>query len=119
MSAVAEMFEVERLGDTSVLTPQRELRQLEHKEIERELRPVLADPAVRSVVVDCGHKDVFGWTTLGLFNLTWLLQRLRQRGEHLAFCNVSAHERELLTVTGLDTVWPIYPSREDAIRAVT
>jgi hypothetical protein len=37
----------------------------------------------------------------------------------LAFCNVSAHERELLTVTGLDTLWPIYPSREEAIRAVT
>jgi hypothetical protein len=36
----------------------------------------------------------------------------------MAFCNVSAHEREILRATNLDQLWPICPSRSAALTAV-
>jgi hypothetical protein len=40
------------------------------------------------------------------------------RGGRIAFCNVSPHEREILAVTGLNGLWPVYPSRAEAVAAV-
>ena len=116
MATVLKLFKVERAGKALVLTPQRELRELEHQEIAAELRPLLDDPEVRRVVVDFGHTDYFGSTALGL--LTWLLRRVQERDGRMAFCNASVHEREILAVTGLAALWPIYSSREEALRAV-
>jgi hypothetical protein len=36
----------------------------------------------------------------------------------MAFCNVSDHEREILKVTKLDSLWTICGSREEAMQAV-
>jgi hypothetical protein len=36
----------------------------------------------------------------------------------LVFCNVSEHEKEILKITMLDHLWPIYPSRDAALQAV-
>jgi anti-anti-sigma factor len=116
----AAIIEVERRGNTLVLTPQRDLRELDYRDIEAEEADLLRlaeDPSVTAVVVDWGRTDYFGSTAVGLF--AQLRGRLRRRGGRIAFCNVSAHEAELLTVTGLARLWPVYPTREDALRAVS
>jgi anti-anti-sigma factor len=117
MYATDEIMEVEHLGDTFVLTPRRDLRELEFREIESELFRVADDPLVMRVVVDFDHTDYFGSTALGM--LTLLCQRVEARGGRVAFCNLSAHEREIVSITGLTELWPIFPSREEAIRAVS
>jgi hypothetical protein len=43
---------------------------------------------------------------------------LQGRGGRLAFCNVSAHEAEIMAATGLTRFWPIHSSRQEAIAAV-
>ncbi len=113
------MIEVERQGDTLVLTPREDLRELDDREIEAEGEDLLrlADaPAVKNVVVDLSRTDSFGSTALGLLARLW--KRVQARGGRLALCNVSAHEAEIMEVAGLTCFWPIHPSRQEALAAV-
>ena len=50
---------------------------------------------------------------LGFFVKLW--KRIRKVDGSMAFCNVSAHEQEVLRVTRLDTLWPVCTSREQAV----
>ena len=114
------LIEVERLGETLVLTPERNLAELEYEAIEGEERELLgllaAEPSIRHVVADFRKTDYFGPTALNL--LTLLSQAVRGRGGRLILCNLSAHEEEILQVTRLAGLWPRHASREEAIEAV-
>jgi anti-anti-sigma factor len=119
MSTTTRLIEVERRGDTLVLTPRKNLRELEYREIEaegEELLEMANDTAVRNLVADFALTDYFGSSALGLFARLW--KRVRARGGRMAFCNVSAHEAEIMEVTGLTRFWPVHPSREEALAAV-
>jgi anti-anti-sigma factor len=117
MNPTDEILEVQRLDEVLVLTPRRDLRELEYREIEGELLRVANDPLALRVVVDLAHTDYFGSTAVGM--LTLLCQRVQGRGGRVAFCNLSAHERETVAITGLDELWPICGSREEALQVVT
>jgi len=118
MDAEKGFFEVERVGDVLVLTPLRDLRELDYPEIEVEGKELLwleSDAWVRGVVVDFGRTDYFGSTAIGL--LLRLGRRMRNREGRLALCNVSDHEKEILAAAGLAGFWTAYPSREGAVKA--
>jgi stage II sporulation protein AA (anti-sigma F factor antagonist) len=121
MYATDEMMEIERQGDTLILTPLGDLRELYCQEIEAEREQVQrhleAEPSIRGVVVDFGKTDYFGSTALGL--LVWLRHEMRVRGGRMALCNLSAHEQDIVEVTGTDVLWTVYPSREEAVAAVS
>jgi Ca-activated chloride channel family protein len=116
----AEIIEAERLGDTLVLTPKRNLRELDFQEVEKRLRGVVQrlknDPSIRHLVVDFARTDQFGSTALGL--LVRLRRQVRERGGRMVFCNLSDHAREILAVTRLEDFWPAFATRREAIDAV-
>jgi stage II sporulation protein AA (anti-sigma F factor antagonist) len=120
MGTSVRLIEVEREGDVLVLTPVQDLRELEFQEIEEAtgavLRRLAADPSLRGVVVDLGRTVAIGSSALGRFAGLW--RQLRARGGTLALCNASAHEREILEVTGLAGLWTIHPSRRAAVEAL-
>ncbi len=119
MTTATRLIEVERQGDTLVLTPQEDLRELDYREIEaegEELLRLAEDAAVKNVIVDFSRTDYFGSTALGLLARLW--KRVRARGGRLALCHVSAHESEIMEVAGLTCFWPIHPSRQEALAAV-
>jgi anti-anti-sigma factor len=116
MTATEEMIEVERLADTFVLTPRRNLRELEFEEIRAELLRVANDPGARNVLVDFGHTDYFGSTAVGMLALLCL--RVHARGGQMALCNLSAHEREILAITGMAGLCPVFALRQEAFRAL-
>jgi len=116
---VAKVFEIERQDDTIIVTPVLDLNEFEFQRIEAGAGPVLRlleDTHVKNVVVDFHRVDYFGSTALGFFLKLW--KRVRKKDGHMAFCNVSEHEKEVLKVTMLDSLWPNYPSREEAMRSV-
>lgn len=108
MYATTPIFEIRRLHGVVVVTPVRNLSELEFQQIESELRELGRDPDVTRVLVDFGRTDYCGSTALGM--LLWLTRVLRERGGSLTLCNLSAHEREILNVTGLGDAWPISDS---------
>jgi anti-anti-sigma factor len=119
MTTATVLFEIDWQGDTLFLIPRRDLRELEYQEIEEEeegLFRLVDELPIRNVVVDFAKTDYFGSTALGL--LAQLGRKARARGCCMALCNVSAHEQDILDVAGLAAFWPIYSSREKAVKAL-
>jgi anti-anti-sigma factor len=117
MNAKEPIVEVARLGDVLVVTPRRDLSELEFAQIQEELGGLADDPAVSRIVVDFCRTDSLGSTALGM--LVRLAQAARRRGGRVALCHLSEHEREILLATGLARSWPTYASLPEALKAVS
>ena len=112
-------FQIESAKDTVVVTPLIDLGELEYKRIERDGKTVLdwlEAARAKNVVVDFEKTDYYGSTALGFFVRLW--KRSRGQGGRMAFCNVSRHERDILALTKLDSLWLICGTRQDALTAV-
>jgi anti-anti-sigma factor len=119
MTTTRRAFEVECEGQTLIVTPLTDLRELDYQEIEagaNEILHLLGSGTIQNVVLDFHKTDYYGSTALGFFVKLW--KRVRDRNGRMAFCGISDHEREILQVTNLDGLWPIYSSREEATKAV-
>jgi anti-anti-sigma factor len=119
MATTTGAFEVEREGQTLIVTARPDLRELDYQTIETEARDILhllGNSTIQNVVLDFHKTDYYGSTALGFFVKLW--KRVRECDARMAFCGVSGHEREILKVTKLDGLWPICSSREEALKAV-
>jgi anti-anti-sigma factor len=108
-----------RIGNTLVITPSQDLREFEFDQIEAAAATTMREVdnrMIKNVVIDFRNTDFYGSTALGFFVKLW--KRVRSGGGKMAFCNVSAHEREILDVTRLNTLWPLCGSLEDALATV-
>jgi anti-anti-sigma factor len=119
MTTTKTLFQWELDGETLILTPQTGFRERNNRQIAGEGSAVLAQlegSPIRRIVLDSHKVDCFGPSALKFFLELW--RRVRERGGRLVFCNVSDSERELLQATWLNRVWPIFPTRGEALAAV-
>jgi anti-sigma B factor antagonist len=118
-ASAAGIFEIQEQGDTVVVVPVVDLRELDFQRIEagaREILDRLDGRGIRNVVLDFHRTDYYGSTALSFFLKLW--KRVRGWNGRMAFCSVSDHEREILQLTMLDRLWPICPTRAEALAAV-
>ena len=112
-----DLFLTERDGDTLILTPVVNLSELEYAEsMTDEIVEVLTDTTITNIVMDFYKTDYFGSTALGFFIRLW--KQIEDRKGHMALCNLSQHEIEILQVTKLDECWMIHKTRAEALKAV-
>ena len=119
MTVATKLFEVELEGDTLIVTPTRDLHELDFRDIEREGAVVferLRRGTARNVVLDLHRISLCGSTALGAFVQLWRVAKSRQG--RMALCNISEREREILEATNLDTLWLICTSRDEAMSVV-
>ncbi|NQU22238.1 MAG: STAS domain-containing protein [Candidatus Nealsonbacteria bacterium] len=74
-----------------------------------------ADPPI--VLLDLSATGYIGTSFVELLVRAW--KRLTERGGTLALCNVQPFCAEVFRITRLDTLWDIYPTRGQAIVALT
>ncbi len=114
-----ETFLIERHGDLTVITASRALERIDFsfeesvadlvlKTIKRQENPL--------VIFDLSQVDNFGSMFLALLIRCWKLAL--SRGGTMAVSGVSKQTRELLRVTSLDMVWPMYGSKREAMEAL-
>jgi anti-anti-sigma factor len=102
-----------------VVVPERDLREFDFGEIEEEgaeILDLLESHAARSLVIDFHNTDYYGSTALSFFVKLW--KRVRLNGGRMAFCNVSPHEREILELTHLNTLWDLCSTQDEAVKQV-
>lgn len=113
-----EMFELERRGSTVIITPTMDLGSLDFEQInengEQVLRAV-ADPTVKSVVIDFGRINYFSSSAIAFFGRIWSV--LHERRGKMALCNLNSDESNLIRITKLNTLWAIRPSLDEALSA--
>lgn len=114
-----QIFAREAHGNTLVLNPIIDLGSIHEPEIAHEtadLLDVLRQSPSTNLVIDLGLGNYLGTAMLGAIVKLW--KRVSQMGGRLALCNVSDNVAEVLRVTKLQTVWPIYANRDQALTAL-
>jgi anti-anti-sigma factor len=112
-----ERFLTTREGDTLVLTPIVNLSEVEYTEaMTQGIIELLADSSIKNLVIDFHRTDYFGSTALGSFIRMW--KSIQERQGRMAFCNLSAHQKEILAVTKLDAYWTLHGTKDEAVVAV-
>ncbi len=114
-----EAFTIERRGDLTVITATKELERIEFG-LEELVSDLILKPLRRqknpSIVFDLSRVDFFGSMFLALLIRCWKLAL--SQGGTMALSGVNDNTRELLRVTSLDMVWPMYGSKREAIEAL-
>jgi stage II sporulation protein AA (anti-sigma F factor antagonist) len=112
----SDLFDFEQQGDTVIIVPVIDMREFEYQRILSEAKQVfelIESRRIKNVIMDFSKTDYYGSTALSFFLKLW--KRVTSRGGSMAFCNISAHERKILEVTGLHKLWPICTSRKEAL----
>ena len=68
------------------------------------------------ILFDLSQVDYFGSMFLALLIRCWKMAL--SQGGSMALSGVTARTRELLRVTSLDIVWPIYDNKHEAMEAL-
>jgi anti-sigma B factor antagonist len=118
-SSADEAFTIERHGDLTVISATRALERIEY-DLEEQVAELILKPLRRQenplIIFDLSQVDNFGSMFLALLIRCWKLAL--SQGGTMALSGVTERTRELLRVTALDMVWPIYQSKREAIDAM-
>lgn len=114
-----DVFTIERHGELTLIraTPALETLEFGLEELAAELiiEPLRGQDAPL-VVFDLSEVNYFGSMFLALLLRCWKV--VQAKGGMMALAGVSEHARELLRLTSLDIVWPMYADRREAMEAL-
>jgi anti-anti-sigma factor len=114
-----DAFTIERRGEMTLITATKELEHIEFG-LEELVSELILKPLRRQenplIVFDLSRVDYFGSMFLAILIRCWKLAL--SQGGTMALAGVNDRTRELLRVTSLDMVWPIYQSKREAIDAL-
>lgn len=114
-----DVFTIERRGDLTVISATPALESIAVG-LEEQAADLIFEPLRRDreplLVFDLTQVDYFGSVFLGVLLRCWKL--VQAKGGTMALAGVSGRAKELLHLTSLDFVWPIYASRREAVEAL-
>lgn len=119
-SGTADDFTIERHDDIIVVTPSPALEHMDPTLIEQAADVVLTpirDEVLPLVVIDLSRVEFFGSSFLALLLRCW--KKTQGKSGLMVLAGPSPRARELLRVTSLDLVWPIYATRREAIESLS
>jgi anti-anti-sigma factor len=93
--SLMELLSEERVGNTLIVTPTADLRELAYQSLETgagRVLSVFSDPVVKNVVVDSHRTEYFGSTALAFLVRLW--KRVTERRGRMALCHLSAISKD-------------------------
>ncbi len=118
--SIPKVFSADQVEAALVVRPLRCVGSLVEDNARNELDEVLDQldqSEIANVVVDFCDVEYFGTTMLEAVHILW--RRAREREGRMVLCNTSDMVREILHVSGFEALWTTYPTRDDALRAVS
>ncbi|MFM7149648.1 MAG: STAS domain-containing protein [Gemmataceae bacterium] len=112
-----ELFHTEQRGDVFILHVLQDLRELKFETVNQALQSFSEKDSVRALVIDFAGTRYFGSSAMG--HLTQVMRKIQGRGGSVAFCNLSPLQKEILEITGFDTIWPCFETLDKALEAVS
>jgi anti-anti-sigma factor len=115
-----QSIKIERHGDIAIITPSPEVERMPENQMEDAARlvlsPLTADPP-SGLIFDLSKVDYVGSVFLSF--LLRCHKRVKVHGSEVVVAGASPKARELLHMTALDTLWPLYGNRSEAIAALS
>jgi anti-anti-sigma factor len=118
-SPSSDAFTIERHGELTVIAANPALETIDPS-LEEQVAEVLLSPlhgqAAPLVVFDLSAVNYFGSMFLAVLLRCW--RRATSSGGSLVLAGVSKQARELLRITSLDMILPMYDTRGEAMEAL-
>jgi anti-anti-sigma factor len=115
-----QSIQIERHGDIAIITPSPEVERMPENQMEQAaqlvLAPLRADPPA-GLIFDLSRVDYVGSVFLSF--LLRCHKRVKEHGSEVVVAGASSKARELLHMTALDTLWALYPTRKEALAALS
>ena len=119
LSQTTDRFVVQSHGSVVVITPAADIESLEWEQIEKSTDSLIA-PAMSNdpprLIFDLAEMTYFASVFLSVLIRCW--KQVDQAGGQFAVCGAGEHALEVLRLTALDTLWPVYPDRQSALDAL-
>lgn len=93
------------------------INEMEAEGIVKSMRHAIDNPEINAVIFDVTQVEYF--SSVGLSLLLRVHKAMKARKARIAIANPNANIRELLHVTSLDTIWPLFSSVDLAKAAIT
>jgi anti-sigma B factor antagonist len=114
-----DAFTIERHGDVVVIDAAPALERMEPALVDG-AAALLLEPLRHHdgllILVDLSRIDYFGSAFLALLIRCWKLTQIK--GGMMVLAGASERARDLLRITSLDVVWPIYATRREALESL-
>jgi len=114
-----DAFTFEHHGDLTIITATEAIERIDFG-LEEQVADFILKPLRQQenplIVFDLSRVENFGSMFLALLIRCWRLAV--SQGGSMALAGVTDRTRELLRVTALDTVWPIYDTKREAMDAL-
>ena len=114
-----EVFQVEQEGDVMFVIPQGSEHSFRYQTVHHEYNAIyrlLDSSDVKNLVVDFSAVDYLGSVMIGV--IIRLSRRVSDGSGKVVLCECSSQMREVLESQNLHKLWPIYPSRKEALQAL-
>ena len=85
--------------------------------VEESLVDIVAEAQPPLVVLDLAHTRFFGSSFIEVLFRLWNRVQTRPGGT-FALCGLTPHCLDVLKITHLDTLWKLFPTRAEAVRAL-
>lgn len=109
----------EQVGSVTVATIGPEFETIDEPALERLASFLLSlteNKDLKKLVIDLSETTFFGSGLLAI--ILRVYSRLSARGGQMALCGLRPHCRQVLETTRLDTLWPVYATRAEAVQQV-
>ena len=113
-----KLFSTYCRDEALVVAPMEPIGSLSASDVRKEAEGLMAEvhaEGVTKVVFDMGRAEYFGSQMIELMILVW--RYLSPAHGSLVLCRLSPAAREMLQIVGLDTLWPICDTLDDAVAA--
>ncbi len=114
-----DMIQVSRQRDVTIVELGPSYESLDDRVLE-EIRGALLSEASRAdpplMVLDLSGTDYIGSAFMELLVRVW--KRLTERGGAMVLCGLRPFCAEVLRVTGLDRLWRVFPTQDQAVTTI-
>lgn len=114
-----DAFTIERHGDLTLIAASPSIESIDpdmEYQVSEIILNCLRDQDSPLILFDLSDVQFFGSVFLAVLLKSW--KQTKARGGSMALCGVSEHARELLRVTSLDMIFPMYPTRREGMEAL-
>lgn len=119
MSESDNVFITEQVADILVVTPTGPEIGFQLSKLDKQAREIaegIDGEQVRHVVFDADHGEFISSSVIGAMIQMW--EAAKNNGGRFVICNFSDDALAALVAMRLDTKWPRYESRDDAVQAL-
>ena len=113
------LFTIDRDGENLIIALPETVLSVVAEDIQEEAQTILEhvnDPTVTNLVMDFGQCPYVGSALLN--TILAFYKAVRDKQGHFSACNLSKGTREILLISKLDTLWPVFDSRVEALESV-